>query len=69
MESSQHQLLCLVRMESLRLFTPIPVSFRQTWEDTWVEGVFVPKGTFVYVGVSVFFLFLLGWFGVVERGG
>jgi cytochrome P450 len=43
---------CVIK-EALRLFPPIPTSFRQAAEDDWVDGVFVPKGTLLYIGIRV----------------
>ncbi|KAH7927163.1 cytochrome P450 [Leucogyrophana mollusca] len=43
-----------VIMESLRLFPPLPQTVRQAAKDTEVDGIFVPKGTLIYVPVRVF---------------
>lgn len=45
-------------MECLRLYPPIPMEFREAQKDCWVDGVFIPKGTIIYLGVSKTFSFL-----------
>jgi len=43
-----------VTMESLRVFPPVPMSFRQASRDDHIEGYFVPKGTLFYIPIRVF---------------
>ena len=43
------QSLGMVINESMRLFAPVPVLFRQTIVDTSIQGYFVPAGTMVAV--------------------
>ncbi|KAH7904765.1 cytochrome P450 [Hygrophoropsis aurantiaca] len=43
-----------VIMESLRLYPPLPQTVRQAAKDTEVDGIFVPKGTMIYVPIRVF---------------
>ncbi|KAI0688713.1 cytochrome P450 [Cytidiella melzeri] len=52
-DSALHRLPCLAAVihESLRLFPPIPTSFREAMVDTWVDGTFVPKVTMIYIGI------------------
>ncbi|KAI0029997.1 cytochrome P450 [Vararia minispora EC-137] len=41
---------CVV-MESLRLFPPVPLTFREAARDDWVDGTFIPKGTLFYLSI------------------
>ncbi|KAI0337445.1 cytochrome P450 [Trametopsis cervina] len=52
-DSPLHRLpyLAAVIHESLRVFPPIPTSFREAKVDTWVDGTLVPKGTMIYIGI------------------
>ncbi|TFY74942.1 hypothetical protein EWM64_g9070 [Hericium alpestre] len=43
---------CVV-MESLRLYPPVPMTFRQAAQGAWLDGVFVPKSTLLYVPIRV----------------
>ncbi|KIJ32712.1 hypothetical protein M422DRAFT_35753 [Sphaerobolus stellatus SS14] len=47
------ELLDGVIMESLRLFPPVPMTFRKVAQDDWVDGVFLPKGTLLYIPIRV----------------
>ncbi|KAH7919380.1 cytochrome P450 [Leucogyrophana mollusca] len=38
-----------VIMESLRLFSPVPMMFRKAAKDTEIDGTFVPEGTLIYI--------------------
>lgn len=40
-------------MESLRLCPPVPWLFRMATIDGHIDGVFVPKGTMIYIPVSM----------------
>jgi hypothetical protein len=42
---------CLFSMESLRVYPPVPMSLRKAAKSDYVDGVWVPKGTFFYIGV------------------
>lgn len=39
--------------EVLRLFPPIPMTFRKSTKDDHLDGKFVPKGTLIYVPVCL----------------
>lgn len=41
----------LAHRESLRLMPPVPATLRKARVDKVVDGVFVPKGTIVYIGI------------------
>ncbi|KAK0220566.1 cytochrome P450, partial [Armillaria fumosa] len=42
--------------EALRLFPPIPMTFRKSTKDDHLNGKFVPKGTLIYVPIRA-----IGW--------
>lgn len=46
-------LIFYARSESLRLFPPVPWIFRTAVKDGHVDGVFVPKGTWIYIPVRI----------------
>ncbi|KAG7441876.1 cytochrome P450 [Guyanagaster necrorhizus] len=52
----QLQYLDCVINESLRLFPPIPMTFRKSTKDDHLDGKFVPKGTLIYVPIRA-----VGW--------
>ncbi|KAK0443842.1 cytochrome P450 [Armillaria borealis] len=52
----QLQYLDCVINESLRLFPPIPMTFRKSMKDDHLDGKFVPKGTLIYVPIRA-----VGW--------
>ncbi|KAE9410054.1 cytochrome P450 [Gymnopus androsaceus JB14] len=43
---------CVVQ-ESLRLYPPIPMTFRQAATTDYVDGVLIPKGTLYYIPIRV----------------
>ncbi|KAJ3722531.1 cytochrome P450 [Lentinula raphanica] len=43
---------CVVQ-ESLRLYPPVPMTFRQAATTDYVDGVLVPKGTLYYIPIRV----------------
>ncbi|KAF9269046.1 cytochrome P450, partial [Marasmius fiardii PR-910] len=43
---------CVVN-ESLRLYPPVPMSFRQAASSDVIDGIFVPKGTIFYIPIRV----------------
>lgn len=45
------------RMEGLRLFPPVPMTFRQAAKTDYIDGVLVPKGTLLYIPVRFPFPF------------
>lgn len=36
-----------IRLESLRLHPPVPLTVRRAVQDDYVDGIFVPKGTMI----------------------
>ncbi|KAJ8523234.1 hypothetical protein ONZ45_g289 [Pleurotus djamor] len=42
-----------VVMEALRLFPPVPMTFRQAAKTDYIEGIEVPKGTLLYIPIRV----------------
>ncbi|THU80948.1 cytochrome P450 [Dendrothele bispora CBS 962.96] len=42
-----------VVMESLRIYPPVPMTFRQAATTDYIDGVLVPKGTLFYVPIRV----------------
>jgi len=40
-------------MESLRLFPPVPMTLRKARLDDYIDSVFVPKGTLLYIPIRV----------------
>ncbi|KIJ40533.1 hypothetical protein M422DRAFT_173588, partial [Sphaerobolus stellatus SS14] len=42
-----------VIMESLRLFPPVPLTYRQSARDDSIDGNFIPKGTLIYIPIRV----------------
>ncbi|KAJ3986707.1 cytochrome P450 [Lentinula detonsa] len=44
---------CVVQ-ESLRLYPPVPMTFRQAATTDYVDGVLIPKGTLYYIPIRVF---------------
>ncbi|XP_006457133.1 hypothetical protein AGABI2DRAFT_123000 [Agaricus bisporus var. bisporus H97] len=47
------QYLDNVIMEGLRLFPPVPMTFRQAAKTDYIDGVLVPKGTLLYIPIRV----------------
>ncbi|KAH7920360.1 cytochrome P450 [Leucogyrophana mollusca] len=43
-----------VIMESLRLFSPVPMTLRKAAKNTELDGTFIPKGTLIYIPIRVF---------------
>ncbi|KAJ3775477.1 cytochrome P450 [Lentinula raphanica] len=43
---------CVVQ-ESLRLYPPVPMTFRQAASTDYVDGVLIPKGTLYYIPIRV----------------
>ncbi|KAF8587077.1 cytochrome P450, partial [Ramaria rubella] len=43
---------CVV-MESLRILPPVPMSIRKVARGDWVDGVYMPKGTLLYIPIRV----------------
>lgn len=37
---------------------PVPMTFRQAAKNDYIDGVFVPKGTLLYVPVCILFVVL-----------
>ncbi|KAF5344892.1 hypothetical protein D9758_011593 [Tetrapyrgos nigripes] len=42
-----------VVMESLRLYPPVPMTFRQAATNDYIDGIYVPKGTMFYIPIRV----------------
>lgn len=40
-------------MESLRVYPPVPMTIRKAGKSDHIEGVFVPKGTLLYIPIRV----------------
>ncbi|TDL17333.1 cytochrome P450 [Rickenella mellea] len=49
----QMEYLDAVIMESLRVLPPVPMTLRKAGKSDFVDGVFVPKGTLLYIAISV----------------
>ncbi|KAF8528746.1 cytochrome P450 [Gautieria morchelliformis] len=47
------QWLDCVVMESLRVLPPVPMTVRKVQKDDWVEGLYLPKGTLLYIPIRV----------------
>lgn len=47
------QLLDCVVMESLRLYPPVPMTIRKAAKSGWIDGIYVPKGTLLYIPIRV----------------
>jgi cytochrome P450 len=45
--------LTLCRMESLRVMPPAPVVNRTAQQEGELDGIFIPKGTMLYIPVSM----------------
>jgi len=45
------------RMESLRVLPPVPMTFRKTGKADYLDGVYVPEGTVLYIPVRFFLSF------------
>ncbi|KAJ7593064.1 cytochrome P450 [Mycena floridula] len=43
---------CVI-MESLRLYPPVPMSFRKAAKTDYVDGVLIPEGTILYIPIRV----------------
>ena len=43
-----------VLMETLRLWSPVPATVRKTGRDVYLDGVFIPKETILYIPILVF---------------
>lgn len=43
--------------ESLRVYPPVPMTFREAAKSDYIDGVFVPKGTYFYIPVRPSFFF------------
>jgi hypothetical protein len=59
----------LDRMESLRLYPPVPMAIRKSQKDDYVDGVWVPKGTFFYIGVCQRQPYLFISYNIIGRFG
>lgn len=43
-----------ISQESLRVLPPVPMTFREAAKSDYVDGVYVPKGTILYIPVCAF---------------
>ena len=50
---AQRLFMSLFRMESLRVLPPVPMTIRKAKEGDWVDGVYIPKGTLLYIPVCL----------------
>lgn len=52
MLSSPYLLSSSFRMESLRVLPPVPMTIRKVKRGDWVDGIYLPQGTLLYIPVS-----------------
>lgn len=46
-------LLISSSQESLRVFPPVPMTFREAGKSDYIDGVYVPAGTIFYIPVRL----------------